>query len=57
MESFLKLAYPEADPEELKLFAYIVVASLDGIIIQWLLDPDKVPVDKIASLLSRLMQR
>lgn len=52
MLQLLKDIFPDNDEKELVLYASILVAVLDGLIIQWLLDPEQVPVAEIADCLA-----
>lgn len=52
MFELLQSIFPDRPENTLRLYAYILVAALDGLIIQWLLDPHEVPVTEIADCLA-----
>jgi len=53
MFELLQSIFPDGHERTLELYAYILVAALDGLIIQWLLDPHQVPVTEIADCLAQ----
>lgn len=48
----LKEKYPHAVEETLRVYSYLVVAVMDGLIIQWLLEPD-IPLKAVSEALAR----
>lgn len=52
---FLEIVAPQMDPAKAKVLSRIVVAIVDGLIIQWLLDPEAIPVKEIAEILASIL--
>lgn len=52
---FLFMVTPDTTPDKVRALSRILVALLDGLIIQWLLEPEDIPVDRIAKIISRLL--
>lgn len=55
MGQFLDLVLSEMAPEKVPVLSRLLVAVLDGLIIQWLLDPAAIPVNDIAELLAQAL--
>lgn len=51
MGQFLNMVAPLMNPEKAKAISRLLVAVLDGLIIQWLLDPDSILIKDIADIL------
>lgn len=56
MSQFLDIVVPQMDPAKAKVLSRVLVAILDGLIIQWLLDPDAIQVKEIAELLAPILK-
>jgi len=55
MGEFLHIVFPQMDSAKARTLSMMLVALLDGLIIQWLLEPERIPVDDIASLLAQML--
>lgn len=56
MMEYLDLVAPHLDPDRVKVFARIFVAILDGLIIQWLLEPEAIDVKAISAMLAAILE-
>ena len=56
MGQFLDMVIPPLDPDKAKAMSRLLVAVLDGLIIQWLLEPDAIPVKDIAAILTSILE-
>lgn len=56
MGQFLDIIVPQMNPAKAKIMSRLLVAILDGLIIQWLLDPDAISVKEIAEILAPLLE-
>lgn len=52
MQRFLLLILPDIKKDRLQDLSIILVAMIDGLIIQWLLDPESIKISKVAKLLA-----
>jgi hypothetical protein len=46
---------PDMDSDQAKVLARVLVAILDGLIIQWLLEPEDISIARIAEILTKLI--
>lgn len=56
MGNFLDMVAPQINPNKAKVLSRLLVAILDGLIIQWLLEPEAISVKEIAEILVPLLQ-
>ena len=56
MGHFLDMVVPQINPDKAKVLSRLLVAILDGLIIQWLLEPDAISVKEIAEILVPLLE-
>lgn len=56
MREYLDIVLPQIDPEKSKILSILLVSILDGLIIQWLLNPDAIPVKDIAALIADILE-
>ncbi|MGE5380755.1 MAG: TetR/AcrR family transcriptional regulator [Methylocystaceae bacterium] len=54
MLDLLQSIFPDEDKHTMELYSFILVAVLDGLIIQWQLEPNTVPVTEIAEKLAEV---
>ncbi len=52
---FLDIVLPQMAPEKARVLSILLVSILDGLIIQWLLNPDAIPVKDIADFLAQML--
>jgi AcrR family transcriptional regulator len=52
---FLAMVAPDMDSDQAKVLARVLVAILDGLIIQWLLEPEDISIARIAEILTKLI--
>ena len=57
MIQFLNMIAPPMEENRAKAVARLLVAALDGLIIQWLLDPDAIPVKDIAEVIALILDQ
>ena len=55
MRQFLNMVAPPMDNDRAVAVSRLLVAVLDGLIIQWLLDPDAIPVKDIAAVIAPII--
>ncbi|NLV22000.1 MAG: TetR/AcrR family transcriptional regulator [Syntrophomonadaceae bacterium] len=55
MIQFLNMVAPPMDNDKAIAVSRLLVAVLDGLIIQWLLDPDAIPVKDIAAVIAQII--
>lgn len=55
MRQFLNMVAPPMDNNRAIAVSRLLVAVLDGLIIQWLLDPDAIPVKDIAAVIAPII--
>ncbi len=55
MQQFLNMVAPPMDEDRAIAVSRLLVALLDGLIIQWLLDPDAIPIKDIAAVIVPLI--
>lgn len=56
MGQFLDMVLPEMNKEKVPVLSRLLVAILDGLIIQWLLDSEAIPIDDMAVLLAQALE-
>ncbi len=56
MGQFLDIVAPQMAPDKAKAMSRLLVAVLDGLIIQWLLEPDAIQVKEIAEILAPVLK-
>lgn len=57
MIQFLNMIVPPMEEKRAKAVARLLVAALDGLIIQWLLDPEAIPVEDIAEVIALIFDQ
>lgn len=57
MIQFLNMIAPPMEENRAKAVARLLVAALDGLIIQWLLDPEAIPVKDIAEVVALILDQ
>ncbi len=56
MGQFLDIVAPQMNPEKAKVLSRLMVAILDGLIIQWLLDPVSINIKAMAGIMTTLIE-
>jgi len=56
MGQFLDIVAPQMDPDKAKVLSRLMVAILDGLIIQWLLDPASINIKAMAGIMTTLIK-
>lgn len=54
MSKFLQIIYPDLSPANREVISTMLIGLMDGLIIQWLIDPDKVSIEDISILMADL---
>lgn len=56
MTQFINMVAPILDDEKAAAVSRLLVAVLDGLIIQWLLDPSAIPINDMAAVITRIIE-
>lgn len=51
---FLQVAYPSCSADDTTVLSTLLIALLDGLIIQWLIDPNAVPIERVSRIMANL---
>ncbi|MEA1960870.1 MAG: TetR/AcrR family transcriptional regulator [Bacillota bacterium] len=54
MKKFLQIVSPSSSAEDNEVLSTMLIALADGLIIQWLIDPDTVSIDKTSRIMANL---
>ncbi|NLV22372.1 MAG: hypothetical protein GXY49_10350, partial [Syntrophomonadaceae bacterium] len=57
MGQYLDMVAPDLNADKARILARVYVAILDGLIIQWLLEPEAIQVQEIANLLASVLKQ
>lgn len=55
MQEFLDVVAPHLDPDKASVISRVFVAVLDGLIIQWLLEPEAIDVKSVSAILASIL--